>query len=99
MLWALAAVFLGVSHAAKPEALFIYSGTAGLMLVVAVLEYGYELANRDELTGLPSRRAFNRFLEQLGRDYAIPFFQTVEDLRHDAVAYSGLDLNGPRSTS
>ena len=71
ILWALAAVFLGVSHAAKPEALFIYSGTAALMLVVAVLEYGYELANRDELTGLPSRRAFNRFLEQLGRGYAI----------------------------
>jgi diguanylate cyclase (GGDEF)-like protein len=71
MLWALVAVFLGVNQAAKPEALFIYSGTAALMLVVAVLEYGYELANRDELTGLPSRRAFNRFLEQLGRHYAI----------------------------
>jgi len=71
MLWALVAVFLGVNQAAKPEALLFYSGTAALILVVAVLEHSHELATRDELTGLPGRRAFNRFLEQLGRHYAI----------------------------
>ena len=88
--WALLAVFVGVNQAVRPEALFIYSGTAALILVVAMLEHGYEAANRDELTGLPSRRAFNRSLEQLGRQYAIAmcdvdhFKQFNDTYGHDA---------------
>ena len=53
------------------DALFFYSGTAGLILVFAVLEHGYDIAYRDELTGLPGRRAFNNVMEQLGGTYAI----------------------------
>ena len=53
------------------DALFFYSGTAGLVLVFAVLEHGYDIAYRDELTGLPGRRAFNNVMEQLGGTYAI----------------------------
>ena len=53
------------------DALFFYSGTAGLVLVFAVLEHGYDIAYRDELTGLPGRRAFNKVMEQLGGTYAI----------------------------
>ena len=88
--WALLAIFMGVKQAAKPEALFIYSGTAALILVVGMLEHGYELSNRDELTGLPGRRAFNRFMEQLGRHYAIAmcdvdhFKQFNDTYGHDA---------------
>jgi diguanylate cyclase (GGDEF)-like protein len=69
--WALAAVFLGFNELARTEALFLYAGTAGLILVIAVLEHGHDLATRDELTGLLGRRAFNRVLSQLGRRYAI----------------------------
>jgi len=53
------------------DALYFYSGTAGLVLVFAVLEHGYDIAYRDELTGLPGRRAFNDVMAQLGGTYAI----------------------------
>jgi diguanylate cyclase (GGDEF)-like protein len=77
LLWALVAMFLGLNQIeAGPsgpasDALFFYSGTAGLVLVLAVLEHGYDIAYRDELTGLPGRRAFNNVMEQLGGTYAI----------------------------
>ena len=77
LLWALVAMFLGLNQfEAGPsgpasDALFFYSGTAGLVLVFAVLEHGYDIAYRDELTGLPGRRAFNNVMEQLGGTYAI----------------------------
>jgi diguanylate cyclase (GGDEF)-like protein len=70
LLWALAAIFLGVHESAKAETLFLYAGTAGLVLVFAVLEHGYDIAYRDELTGLLGRRAFTSLMERLGRTYA-----------------------------
>jgi diguanylate cyclase (GGDEF)-like protein len=70
LLWVLAAMFLGLSQRMKPEALLLYAGTAGLVLVFAVLEHGYDIAYRDELTGLLGRRAFNSMMEHLGRTYA-----------------------------
>jgi diguanylate cyclase (GGDEF)-like protein len=51
--------------------LLFYWGAAGLILVLAVLEHGYDIAYRDELTGLPGRRAFNNVMGQLGGHYAI----------------------------
>jgi diguanylate cyclase (GGDEF)-like protein len=77
LLWALVAMFLGLiqpgagAEGVVSEGLFLYSGTAGLILVFAVLEHGYDIAFRDELTGLPGRRAFNNVMEQLGGTYAI----------------------------
>jgi diguanylate cyclase (GGDEF)-like protein len=77
LLWALVAMFLGLNQfgvgasASASDALFFYSGTAGLVLVFAVLEHGYDIAYRDELTGLPGRRAFNNVMEQLRGTYAI----------------------------
>jgi GGDEF domain-containing protein len=75
LLWALVAMFVGLNDldlsCMDSDALFVYSGTAGLVLVFAVLEHGYDIAFRDELTGLPGRRAFNNVMEQLGGTYAI----------------------------
>jgi diguanylate cyclase (GGDEF)-like protein len=75
LLWALVAMFLGVNQldVLQPasDALLFYSGTAGLVLVFAVLEHGYDIAYRDELTGLPGRRAFNSVMGQLGGAYTI----------------------------
>jgi diguanylate cyclase (GGDEF)-like protein len=71
LLWALAAVFVGLSLSARAEPLFFYSGAAGLILVLGVLEHGYDLAYLDELTGLPARRAFNEALRQLRRNFTI----------------------------
>lgn len=69
--WALVAVFLGLYEIDKPQAMLFYFGAAGLVLVLAVLEHGYEIAYRDELTGLPGRRAFTNAIGQLGGTYAI----------------------------
>jgi diguanylate cyclase (GGDEF)-like protein len=77
LLWALVAMFLGANqlqpgHSGQAlDPLFFYSAAAGLTLVFAVLEHGYDIAYRDELTGLPGRRAFNNVMEQLGGTYAI----------------------------
>jgi len=71
LLWALGAVFVALNQTGKPEALLFYAGTAGLILLFAVLEHGYEAAYRDELTGLPGRRLLSELLPQLGGRYAI----------------------------
>jgi len=77
LLWALVAMFLGVNQLETAslgtalDAIFLYSGTAGVILAFAVLEHGYDIAFRDELTGLPGRRAFNNVMGQLGGTYAI----------------------------
>ena len=77
LLWALVAMFLGVnqlevgSSGPALDGLFFYSGTAGVVLVLAVLEHGYDIAYRDELTGLPGRRAFTNVMGQLEGTYAI----------------------------
>ncbi len=67
LMWALIAMCLGTSSGG----LYFYSGTAGVILVFAVLEHGYDLAYRDELTGLPGRRAFSDVMKNLGGTYAL----------------------------
>jgi diguanylate cyclase (GGDEF)-like protein len=92
LLWALVAMFMGLNQpeggpeGAASEALFFYSGTAGLILVFAVLEHGYDIAFRDELTGLPGRRAFTNVMEQLGGTYAIAMCD-VDDFKKFNDAY------------
>lgn len=71
VLWVLVAGFAGLSHAGKPAAPFFYFGAAGVILLLGVLERGYHIAYRDELTGLPGRRALMELLPRLGRNYAI----------------------------
>jgi diguanylate cyclase (GGDEF)-like protein len=77
LFWALIAMFLSMDQhsvrlsGAATDAVFFYSGAAGIILVFAVLEHGYDIAYRDELTGLPGRRAFNNVMEQLGGCYAL----------------------------
>jgi diguanylate cyclase (GGDEF)-like protein len=55
----------------KVESVFLYTGAAGMILMLGVLEHGYDIAYLDELTGLPSRRAFNEALRLLRGRYAI----------------------------
>lgn len=69
--WVLLAVFAGLVHAERAAALFLYFGAAGLILLLGVLERGYHIAYRDELTGLPGRRALNDLFTRLSGRYAI----------------------------
>jgi diguanylate cyclase (GGDEF)-like protein len=70
LLWALAAIFAAMNQE-KVESVFLYTGAAGMILMLGVLEHGYDIAYLDELTGLPSRRAFNEALRLLRGRYAI----------------------------
>jgi diguanylate cyclase (GGDEF)-like protein len=70
MLWALVAMLVGF-HQQTAADLRFYAGMAGLFLAYGVLEHGRDLAFRDDLTGLPGRRAFNSAIEQTARPYAV----------------------------
>ena len=48
-----------------------FIAAAGVMLLIAVLQESHRLAFRDELTNLPSRRALEERLAELGPTYAI----------------------------
>jgi diguanylate cyclase (GGDEF)-like protein len=71
LLWSelllLAAVYPTVGEA---EASFMLMAV-GLLLSVSVLETSYFMAYRDELTGLPARRALVHDLDQIGGTYTI----------------------------
>lgn len=62
-----AAVALGATGAHAP--LFLLA--AALILALSVVETSYAMAYRDDLTGLPARRALQRDLAALGSTYAI----------------------------
>jgi diguanylate cyclase (GGDEF)-like protein len=69
--WTLAASFLGVHAYRHAWSSNICFTAAGLILVVNVLENLYAFAYKDELTGLPSRRALNEAVLRLGDQYTI----------------------------
>lgn len=69
-LWALATLLFGLVHSGG-QALTLYFAAAGLILVVGVIETSHSMAYRDELTGLPARRALNESLAKLGNRYSI----------------------------
>ncbi len=79
--WALLASFLGV---VATRSATLYLATAGLILVVALLETTLSMAFRDGLTSLPSRRAFDEAVGKLSGRYAIAMvdidhFKAVND--------------------
>ncbi len=69
--WSLLVVVLAVSALPGSASATVYLMAAGLILGLSVVETGYSMAYRDELTGLPSRRAFPDTLAALGSRYAI----------------------------
>jgi diguanylate cyclase (GGDEF)-like protein len=70
LFWALVAMAAGFS-AATDTGLWFAAGTAGLALALGVLEHGRDMAERDDLTGLPGRRAFRTVIERARRPYAV----------------------------
>ncbi|HLE60877.1 MAG TPA: GGDEF domain-containing protein [Thermoanaerobaculaceae bacterium] len=67
--WAVAASFLALADGG--QATTAYLATAGLILVIALVEATFAMAYRDGLTGLPARRAFDEALTKLSGRYAI----------------------------
>lgn len=68
---ALAAFFVACEWARTPGAFGAFLSTAGLMLIVALLQESHRMAFGDELTGLPARRALEEALAGLGPAYTI----------------------------
>ena len=71
LLLALVAAFVGLRQTGKNEETLFYFGAAGLILFYEALELGYEVAHRDELTGLPGRRTLKDLMSHLGGRYAV----------------------------
>lgn len=69
--YALIAVFFGISWRAEGPGQELWLATAGLVLVVAVVEASYLMAYRDGLTELPGRRALNEALPRLSGQFTV----------------------------
>ncbi|MGA7380062.1 MAG: GGDEF domain-containing protein [Terriglobales bacterium] len=78
LLWSTAAAFGGLQAGGVGRIGSAYFATAGLILLSSIIENSYLLAYHDELTALPSRRAFNDALLRLEAPYAI----AVVDIDH-----------------
>jgi diguanylate cyclase (GGDEF)-like protein len=71
LLWALAASFLALHFGGAGRIPTAYFATAALTLAGSIVETSYRLAYYDELTALPSRRAFHEALLRLTPPYSI----------------------------
>jgi diguanylate cyclase (GGDEF)-like protein len=82
--WALLALFLALNSGAIGLAGRAYVASAAIILVASIIETSYAMAYHDELTGLPSRRAFNDATLRLEAPYTvaavdIDHFKSVND--------------------
>ena len=68
---ALVAFFIACEWVDAPGALGAFVTASGAILLVSLLQESHRLAFRDELTGLPSRRALDERLHGLGPVHAI----------------------------
>ena len=57
-----------------PFVMAVFSGTVCLVLILAIIQDSHNMAFRDDMTGIPSRRALNDLLRGLGSRYAIAMF-------------------------
>lgn len=78
MVSVLVAFFFACEWARTPGAFAGFMAAAGAMLLLALLQESHRLAFRDELTGLPGRRALEERLRGLGHVYTL----AVVDVDH-----------------
>ncbi len=64
-------LLFALAGAASGQPTTLYLASAGFILVIGVIETSHFMAYRDELTGLPGRRALNESLAKLGSRYAV----------------------------
>jgi len=71
LFWSLIAFYLSLRFGATPRTSITYAATATFVLAASIVEASYLLAYHDELTTLPSRRAFKDALARLQAPYSI----------------------------
>lgn len=101
LLGVLAALALVLRHAGDPLTVALYTTTATLLILVAIVHDSHRMAYRDELTGLPGRRALQQELLKLGSRYAIAMldvdhFKRFNDRHGHAVGDQVLKLVAAR---
>jgi diguanylate cyclase (GGDEF)-like protein len=82
--WALMSFLMALHVGGIGIAATVYCATAAIIFAVSIIETSYAMAYRDELTGVPSRRAFHDAILQLRSPYAIAMvdidhFKSVND--------------------
>ena len=71
MLGALSAFFIACNWLTTRDIHSAYCAAGALIITLSVLRDSYNMAFRDDLTGIPSRRSLNESLQGLGRRYTI----------------------------
>ncbi|HVN72687.1 MAG TPA: GGDEF domain-containing protein, partial [Desulfomonilia bacterium] len=69
--WAICAVFSALASADNRLSMGFHFTTASLILLVSVIEVSHAMAFKDELTGLPARRALKEDFLKLGPEYCL----------------------------
>jgi len=78
LFWSLCSIALALRSTEMPRTSTLYWAAAACILAISIVENSYLLAYHDELTTLPSRRAFNDALLRLKDPYSI----AVVDIDH-----------------
>lgn len=78
LVWSLAALVLSLRYIEIARISTLYSACSACILGASIVENSYLLAYHDELTGLPSRRAFHDALRRLQHPYSL----AVVDIDH-----------------
>lgn len=68
---AVAALLISFNSLGEPYSVAIFCTAAALIITLSILQDSYNMAFRDDLTGIPARRALNESLHGLGRRYVI----------------------------
>ncbi len=71
LFWTTIAVLFALGHGADSVGSTVHLTAGALVLALAVVETSYAMAFRDELTGLPARRALWQEIDSAGRAYAV----------------------------
>ena len=98
---ALAAFFIAAEWARMPNIFSAFMGAAGVILIASTLQESHRLAFRDELTGLPGRRALDERLRSLPGRYAVAMvdvdhFKKFNDTHGHDIGDQVLKLVGAR---
>ncbi len=73
--WTLVSSFFALALGDIGPMSTIFFATAGLVLVISVIETSFNLSFYDDLTGLPARRAFNETISKIGRHFTVAMIE------------------------